>query len=117
MNEEEVQSLIDKALQTQKEEFEFYYKFLSDKIAFKRDIKLLNNTDLIIGEGSGTKIGTTTDQKIGFYNTTPIIQPTDSISGASFSEKSGTDVNAGSTFDGYTIGQIVKALKNIGLLE
>lgn len=55
--------------------------------------------------------------KVGFYNTTPIEKPTTSISSATFTENSGTAVNDASTFGGYTIGQVVKALVNLGLLS
>jgi hypothetical protein len=32
--------------------------------------------NLIFGTTTGTKIGTATTQKIGFYNATPIVKPT-----------------------------------------
>ena len=33
-------------------------------------------TDIVIGSTTGTKIGTATTQKIGFYNEAPVVQPT-----------------------------------------
>jgi hypothetical protein len=54
--------------------------------------------------------------RVGFYGTTPVTQATTSISGATFTENSGTTVNDASTFDGYTLKQIVKALRELGLL-
>lgn len=72
--------------------------------------------DLVFGTSSGTKIGTATTQKIGFWNTTPIVQPTTAIAAATFTANAGTAVNDASTFDGYTLNQIVKALRNVGLL-
>lgn len=82
------------------------------------------NASFNLGEGvnfaagttTGTKIGTSTSQKIGLWNATPIVQPTTSIAAATFVANSGTAVNDASTFDGYTIKQIVKALRNIGAL-
>ena len=66
---------------------------------------------------TGMKIGTATTQKLGFYNATPIVQPTTAVAEAAFVENSGgTAVNVDSTFDGYTIQQVVKALRNTGLL-
>jgi len=53
---------------------------------------------------------------VGFYGTTPIAQQTTAVGGASFTQNSGTAVNDASTFDGYTIGQIVKALRNLGIV-
>lgn len=65
---------------------------------------------------NGTKLGTATTQKIGFWNATPIVQPTTSTAAATFVANAGTAVNDASTFDGYTIGKVVKALRNAGLL-
>lgn len=54
--------------------------------------------------------------KIGFWNATPIVQPTTSVASATFVVGVGTAVTDASTFDGYTLKQIVKALRNTGLL-
>ena len=35
-----------------------------------------NGANFVFGTGTGTKIGTATTQKIGFYNKTPVVQPT-----------------------------------------
>jgi hypothetical protein len=40
------------------------------------DIQLNNAIDVILGTTTGTKIGTATTQKLGFYGATPVIQPT-----------------------------------------
>jgi len=79
------------------------------------DISLINE-DIILGTTTGTKIGTSTSQKIGFWNATPIVQPTTGVGAATFTANSGTAVNDASTFDGYTLKQVVKALRNLGLL-
>jgi len=36
-----------------------------------------NGLDLVLDTTTGTKIGTATNQKLGFYNATPIVQPTE----------------------------------------
>ena len=36
----------------------------------------LSDVDLVLGTTTGTKIGTATTQKLGFYNATPVVQPT-----------------------------------------
>lgn len=79
-------------------------------------VTLPNAGDIAIGTGTGTKIGTGTTQKIGFWNNTPIIRPTTTVAAATFVANTGTAVNDASTFDGYTIKQVVKALRNIGLI-
>jgi hypothetical protein len=66
---------------------------------------------------TGTKIGATTSQKLSFWNATPIVQPTTAIASATFaSPGAGTNIKTDDTFDGYTLAQVVKALRNAGLL-
>ena len=38
-------------------------------------VSLVDSSNIQVGTGAGTKIGTSTTQKIGFYNTIPITQP------------------------------------------
>lgn len=72
--------------------------------------------DIVLGTTTGTKIGTAAAQKLGLYGTTPIIQPTTGVAEATFTQNGGNAVNDDSTFDGYTVKQVVKALRNIGVL-
>jgi hypothetical protein len=73
--------------------------------------------DIAVGSTTGTKIGTATTQKIGFYNATPIVRPGTGVAEAAFVENAGgTAVNVDSTFGGYTLQQVVQALQNLGLL-
>lgn len=80
------------------------------------DFVVSDGKNIVLLTTTGTKIGTSTSQKLSFWNATPIVQPTTAISGASFTANAGTAVNDASTFDGYTIGQLVKALRNMGAL-
>lgn len=75
-----------------------------------------NGLDLVLDTTTGTKFGTGTTQKLGFWNVTPIVQPTTGVGAATFTANAGTAVNDASTFDGYTLKQVVKALRNVGLL-
>jgi hypothetical protein len=61
-------------------------------------------------------IGNAATDTIGFYGATKIAQPTTSVTAATFVASTGTAVNDASTFDGYTLGKVVKALRNLGLL-
>ena len=72
--------------------------------------------DIYFDTATGTKIGAATNQKLAFWNKTPIVQPTTGVAAATFVANSGTAVNDASTFGGYTIRQVVQALQNIGLL-
>jgi hypothetical protein len=80
------------------------------------DFNVTDADNFIIGTTTGTKIGTATSQKIGFWNTTPIIQPTTGVAAATFTANTSGIADDTATFDGYTIGQVVKALRNTGLL-
>lgn len=89
---------------------------LSDKYEFKKLVRLWDGADFVVGTGTGTKIGTATTQKIGFYNTTPIIQPTTAGTNGVFVQNTGNAVNDASTFDGYKLVRVVRALKELGIL-
>jgi len=74
------------------------------------------NGDISMAGASGTKIGISTTQKIGFWNKTPIVQPTTAVAASTFVANTSAILNDTATFDGYTIGQVVKALRNTGIL-
>lgn len=72
--------------------------------------------NLALGTTTGTKIGTATSQKLGMFNATPDVQPTSAITAAAFSANTSGIVDDSATFGGYTMGQVVAALKRLGLL-
>jgi hypothetical protein len=72
--------------------------------------------DIALDTTTGTKIGTATGQKLGFWNAAPIAQPTTAIAAATFAANTSGIADDTATFDGYTLGQVVKALRNAGLL-
>jgi hypothetical protein len=80
------------------------------------NINLTDSANIVIDTTTGTKIGTSTSQKIGLWNATPIVQPTTAVAAAAFVANSGPNIHQSSTFDGYTVEQVVKALRNIGIL-
>ena len=88
-----------------------------------QNITLADAVNIIVDTNIGTKIGTAASQKLGFYNATPVIQPSVTGTTTGFTAGSGTAVQSGSTFTGgtgtkaYTIGDIVKALKSLGIME
>ncbi|RTK92581.1 MAG: hypothetical protein EKK61_04045 [Rickettsiales bacterium] len=79
-------------------------------------ITLKDQIDFVFGTTTGTKFGTNTTQKIGFWNATPIVQPTTAVVAATFVANTSGIVNDTATFDGYTTGQVVRALRDAGLL-
>jgi len=48
---------------------------LGDNHVFNKSLHILNGRNIQLGTKTGTKIGTGTDQLLGFYNTTPVNQP------------------------------------------
>ena len=82
--------------------------------------------------GSGTTSATTTflvrnstpttileikdNQSIGFFGVTPSTRPTTGITGAATGGGGGVPVDDATTYGGYTMGQVVAALKQLGLL-
>jgi hypothetical protein len=79
-------------------------------------VQFAEAADFVLGTTTGTKIGTSAAQKLALWGATPIIQPTTAIAGATFVVGTGTAINDASTFDGYTVKQMAKALRNIGAL-
>jgi hypothetical protein len=49
---------------------------LNGNITISGLVSLPDSSNIQLGTGAGTKIGTATTQKIGFYNATPVVQPT-----------------------------------------
>jgi plasmid replication initiation protein len=63
-----------------------------------------------------TGIGNAGTDTIGFYGATKIARPTTAVAAAAFVANTSGIVDDTATFDGYTVGQVVKALRNLGLL-
>lgn len=80
--------------------------------------------NVILGSTTGTKVGTATTQKLGFWNATPVVQPAATgVTTTGFSANASANaVFAESTVTGgvgataYTLSDIVKNLKAAGLL-
>lgn len=92
------------------------------KFQCNEDMEMADGKDIILNTTTGTKIGTATGQKLGFFNRTPVAQPSGTGETTGFTAGTGTGVNDDSTFTGnvgstaYRISDIVKHLKNLGLV-
>ena len=64
----------------------------------------------------GLRIGGSSSALVGLWGATPIAQPTTAVAASTRVGGGGTAVTDSDTFDGYTLAQIVKALRNIGAL-
>lgn len=73
-------------------------------------------------DGGGTHIGKSSNEQIGFFGATPVAQQSTTGTTAGFTTGAGTAAKDDSTFTGnvgataYRISDIVRALKNIGIL-
>ena len=95
-----------------KEEMEGTFAYV-----FSKHIQVLDGRNIQVGKTTGTKIGTETTQKIGFFGSTPIIkQTTISQSPADFSAGTSEIVNDSATWGGYTVGDLVNIFKAFGLI-
>ena len=95
----------------------------NDDIMIERNMTLADETDISLDTDNGTKIGTAANQKIGFYDATPVTQRSNGGIFTGFTQNLGQDIRTFSTFTGgvgsstYTVGSIVRALKDIGILQ
>lgn len=65
MNEEDIKKIVQEELE----------HFMSpDKFIFQKGIQIFDGRNIVLGKTTGTKVGTETTQKIGFFNTTPVVQ-------------------------------------------
>lgn len=69
-----------------------------------------------VGTDASVKLVPSASKKFSLWNATPIVQPTTAVAAATFVTNTSLIANDTATFDGYTIGQVVKALRNIGVL-
>jgi len=90
--------------------------YFGGSITAANGITFADAKNIVFNTTTGTKIGTATGQKLGFWNATPVIQPTTAVTAATFAANTSGIVDDSATWDGYTIGQVVKALRNIGAL-
>lgn len=80
------------------------------------------NFTLTTDTTTGAKFGTSTSQKLGFFNATPVVQQTAAgdvsvtTAGATNTVYRNTTFTGGTGSAAYTIGDVVKALKNLGFI-
>lgn len=100
------------------------YNTFTSSTSFERlNIAWVSNIctiEVTAGSGGGTlrglRIGGATTSLVGLWGATPIAQPTTAVAAATRVGGGGTTLTDTDTFDGYTLAQIVKALRNIGAL-
>ena len=91
-------------------------------VTVNNDLNIGDAINVVVNNTTGTKIGTATGQKLGFFNATPVVQRSTTGTTTGFTAGAGTAVLSDSTFTGsvgstaYTIGDVVRALKELGFL-
>lgn len=96
---------------------QFIVDDVNQRFIFDTNNALTPGNIVFPGIGAGVIIGETTGDLFAFWGAAATSQPSiGSHAAASFTANSGTAVNDASTFDGYTLKQVVGALRAIGLL-
>lgn len=75
------------------------------------NIQLIEDNHIVIGTSSGSKIGTATNQKIGFWNATPVIQQ---VTNAYTSD---SESSAYTGIDNLQVGSVYAQLTNLNSLR
>ena len=105
MENEELKNIIQQEVRTiLAEELE------KERKVFERHIQMLDGRNIQTGRTVGTKIGTATDQLIGFYGVTPVNQP-DTVADPSGGGTAGVDTPARDAIDA-----IIDRLQELGLI-
>jgi hypothetical protein len=85
--------------------------------SFGKETKITGSLEVNIASGKVINaIEVSSAMGLGFYNAAAIIQPVTGGATATYANVSGTEIKENDTFDGYTIGNVVKALRDLGLL-
>lgn len=95
----------------------------SDRYTIKKDLQMFDGRDIQVAKGTGTRVGTESTQKLGFWGNTPVVQFDAPTGRADTSGSSGTTMTTGHRYNGntgtdyYSVGDIVYALKIAGILK
>lgn len=97
-----------------------YNRNTSAYASLNMDGSLINirpsGTTMLTADGTnGLTLGAS-GGKVGLYAVTPVVRATTAGAAATFVANTSGLANDTATFDGYTIGQVVKALRNLGIL-
>jgi hypothetical protein len=85
-------------------------------------VNIADAKNIVLATTTGTQVGTSTTQKLGFFGQTPAVQPAASTDKTTGAAGTSTGVSLDTTFKGasgssaFTVGGIVTSLKALGLL-
>lgn len=69
----------------------------SDRYVFQRDIQMMDGRNIQLAKGTGTQIGTDTDQKLAFFGGVPVVRQaniSDPSGGTDIDSQARTAINA-----------------------
>lgn len=129
MNENEIRQLVRDELESERREVpnvreiirEELENFISsDRYTFQKDAQFFDGRKIIAGGDKGLRIGSATDQKIGFYGVTPVDQG-DAVSNPSINNVSGSgdDSTINGNFSEVEIHfqRLRDRLKDVGIIS
>ncbi len=93
------------------------YRTTAMSFDVNNNILLTDGKNIFTGLVSGTMFGTSDLQKLSFYGQIPDRQPDTSLVSIAKLTFGGSPIGENDTIGGYTIGQVVAALKRLGLLQ
>jgi hypothetical protein len=86
----------------------------SGNLADYNELAIFGGSSSVSIGGQSLVLGT---KNIGLYDAVPVPQATTSVSPASFSVGTDAAITIDSTFNGYTVGQLVTILQDIGIIK
>jgi len=89
-----------------------------ERLSFNWDTNVFKITSEAGGTGTvrGIQLGSAATEPVALFGATPVVQPTTAVSSATVAGGGGTAVDDATTFNGYTLAQVVQALQNLGIL-
>lgn len=103
MSEEEIRDIIRDELSN----------FLgSDRYTFQKHLQLFDGRNIQVGKGTGTKFGTETTQKLGWWNKSPVVQPTNGVDLTNNVTSGGTNDQIDNYTDLSTYATDANAIRN-----
>ncbi|NBT52840.1 MAG: hypothetical protein EBV86_15820 [Marivivens sp.] len=89
-----------------------------ERLSFNWDTNVFKIKSEAGGTGTvrGIQLGSAATEPVALFGATPVVQPTTAGGSATVAGGGGNNVDDATTFNGYTLAQVVQALQNLGIL-